>query len=221
MSITCHQLQPLLSKHADIIQQLGRLYEEMDASYTKMAEHHEFECRGCEDNCCLTRFYHHTLVEIAGLYSGYIKLPEERRQRIFQRAQEYCQILDQSEGSDRPMRHLCPLNEETLCLLYRQRPMICRLHGIPHMMRHPAKGLIAGGGCHIFEHHRTHEGHALDRTPIYTAMAQLEKKLRQASKITTPLRMTVAQMIVCFEVLQPSPGKCGDTLSEKSGTSTA
>ena len=217
MSLTCKQLETLLSKHTELIKQLGRLYDEMDASYNASAERYRFECRGCEDNCCLTRFYHHTLVEVAGLYTGYRNLPEDQRRRIHGRAQEYCRILDQVEGNAPPLRHLCPLNERELCLLYGQRPMICRLHGIPHLMHHPIKGLISGTGCHIFEQSRSHEGHALDRTPIYKAMAQLEKELRQDSGIVLPVRMTVAQMIVCFETQQPSSTINGELLSGSSG----
>ena len=78
--------------------------------------------------------------------------------------------------------------------------MICRLHGIPHIMRHPYKGLITGTGCHIFEAiGRTGNGSPLNRTPHYIALANLEKALRNATGIETPLRLTVAQMIVCFE----------------------
>lgn len=201
MPLTYRQLQDILSRHTDAILQLQTLYTEMDARYTAAAESYDFECRGCDDNCCLTRFYHHTLIEFAGLFSGYLELPEDQQRRITKRAQAYCQILETAGGQDRPLlRHLCPLNENTLCLLYKQRPMICRLHGIPHVMRHPGRGLITGTGCHIFEATcRTGNGHALDRTPLYRAMAHLEKSLRHATGIDLPVRLTIAQMIVSFD----------------------
>lgn len=204
MSLSSLRLQDILLRHADAIRQLHTLYTEMDARYTAAAESHAFECRGCDHNCCLTRFYHHTLVEVTALFSGFLKLPEDQRRIVTRRARDYCQILNADECQNGPLRRLCPLNEDTRCLLYKERPMICRLHGIPHVMRHPIKGLIAGAGCHIFEATcRPGNGHPLDRTPLYRAMAHLEKSLRHAAGIDTPVRLTVAQMIVCFEQSRP------------------
>ncbi len=78
--------------------------------------------------------------------------------------------------------------------------MICRLHGIPHVMRHPNKGLISGTGCHIFEATcPSGYGSPLDRTPHYIALAKLEKALRNATGIEMPVHLTVAQMIIGFE----------------------
>jgi len=200
MPLSFLRLQDILLEHADAIGRLKSLYTEMDARYSAAAESHDFECRGCDDNCCLTRFYHHTLVEVAGLFSGYLELPEDQRLITTQRARKYCEILNTDEGQDGPLRCLCPLNQATRCLLYRERPMICRLHGIPHIMRHPVRGLITGTGCHIFEAAcQPGHGHPLDRTPLYRAMAHLEKSLRHATGVDTPVRLTVAQMIVCFE----------------------
>jgi hypothetical protein len=200
MSLSFLRLQDILLRHADAIRQLQKLYTEMDARYTAAAESHDFECRGCDDNCCLTRFYHHTLVEVIALFSGYLKLPEDQRRIVTRRARDYCQVLNTDEGQEGPLRRLCPLNQATRCLLYNERPMICRLHGIPHVMQHPLKGLITGTGCHIFEATcRPGNGHPLDRTPLYRTMAHLEKALRHATGIDTPVRLTVAQMIVCFD----------------------
>jgi hypothetical protein len=110
---------------------------------------------------------------------------------------------------------MCPLNIDARCLLYRERPMICRLHGIPHVMRHPFKGLITGTGCHIFEaSYRQNGGKPLDRTPIYRTLAGLEKTLRRDSGIESPVRLTVAQMILCFEdhtKLDETPSPPGKT----------
>ena len=67
-------------------------------------------------------------------------------------------------------------------------------------MRHPARGLITGTGCHMFEA-SCHQaaGHPLDRTPLYSAMAMLEKSLRRASGIESRVRLTIAEMILVFE----------------------
>ena len=198
--LTSALLSQILERHTDALFRLAALYEEMDAAYSAVAQNYGFLCRGCEDNCCRTRFYHHTVIEAAGLLTGYRGLPESQRTFGIERAHAYCQALKASARHDRPLRHLCPLNIDDRCLLYRQRPMICRLHGIPHIMRHPMRGLITGTGCHMFEASCNQTaGHTLDRTPLYTAMAALEKSLRQASGIESPVRLTVAEMILVFE----------------------
>ncbi|MBC2737418.1 MAG: hypothetical protein HF981_23860 [Desulfobacteraceae bacterium] len=200
MPLSYRQLQDILTGQADAIRQLQAIYAAMDARYAAAADRYSFECRGCDDSCCLTRFYHHTLVELAGLFSGYLTLSAEERRCISQNAQTYCHVVSEDERRNRRTPHLCPLNRDTQCLLYRERPMICRLHGIPHIMRHPYKGLITGPGCHIFEATGQPAGESpLDRTPHYIALANLEKVLRNATGIETPVRLTIAQMIVCFE----------------------
>jgi Fe-S-cluster containining protein len=200
MPLSSRQLQDILKGQADAIRQLQAIYAAMDARYATAADRYGFECRGCDDSCCLTRFYHHTLVELVGLFSGYLTLPEDERRLVTQKAQAYCHVLSEDERRNRRTRHLCPLNRDTQCLLYRERPMICRLHGVPHVMRHPYKGLITGPGCHIFETTaQLVDGSPLDRTPHYIALANLEKAVRNATGIRTSVRLTVAQMIVCFE----------------------
>jgi hypothetical protein len=195
-----HQLEDILNRQGDCLRQLESVYRQMDADYAKTARRYGFECRGCDDNCCLTRFYHHTLVETAGLFAGYLDLPEDQRRQVHQRAHDYDLSMRADQSGDETRRPICPLNMDTMCILYRVRPMICRLHGIPHTMRHPAKGMITGTGCHVFEASHTNTGgFPLDRTPIYAAMARLEQALRRNAGITAPVRLTVAQMILCFE----------------------
>lgn len=200
MTPTPNQLRDICNRHADSLKQLHTVYQGMDDAYTTAARSYGFECRGCDENCCLTRFYHHTLVETVGLFAGYRALPEDKRRRILKKARAYDKAMQLARPECRAQQPMCPLNVDTKCILYRERPMICRLHGIPHVMRHPMKGVITGTGCHIFEaSYRQNEGHPLDRTPIYKAMAQLEQGLRRNSGIGIPVRLTVAQMILCFE----------------------
>ena len=199
MALSASRLETLIERHHAVIRQLATLYAEMDRGYTATAAPYAFVCRGCEDNCCLTRFHHHTLVEAAGLYKGFRALSEEQRCNVVGRAQAYCEALRADAPHTPAFRHLCPLNQDGRCLLYAQRPMICRLHGIRHTLRHPRQGLTTGAGCHVFEAScRGSEGPRLDRTPLYAAMAGLEKALRQASGWEQPLRLTVAEMIVGF-----------------------
>lgn len=206
MALDLSRLQTLLRRHGALIRKREALYAEMDAAYDAIARHYGFTCRGCEDNCCLTRFDHHTLVEVLALYEGFRRLADDRKRRVVQRAEVYCQALRTDALQGPPFRHLCPLNQHTRCLLYAERPMICRLHGIPHVLRHPRQGLMIGSGCHMLEASRQRpDGPRLDRTPLYAAMAGLEKALRQASGWEQPVRLTVAEMILGFTAPAVSP----------------
>jgi len=200
MPLSTHQLHEIFKRHTESLEQLRTAYQEMDSRYDAAARSYGFECRGCDENCCLTRFYHHTLIETLGLFAGYRTLPAKQRRSVYQRALDYDRAMQMGRPRHEARRQICPLNIDTRCLLYRERPMICRLHGIPHAMRHPMKGVISGTGCQVFEaSYRENNGHPLDRTPIYIAMAQIEKELRLNSGIDTPVRLTVAQMILCFD----------------------
>lgn len=216
MALSLQTLQALMERHRAFIRKLEILYAEMDSGYAAVADHTAFTCRGCEDNCCLTRFDHHTLIEVLGLYNGYVSLADDQQRPLVRRARAYCRALQHHRRPGEPFRHLCPLNQDTRCLLYAERPMICRLHGIPHVMRHPRKGLITGTGCHIFEaSRRPEDGQRLDRTPLYTAMAELERELRRVSGFAGAIRMTVAEMMVCFEEGQDHLGLGQDPGSKR------
>lgn len=94
---------------------------------------------------------------------------------------------------------MCPLNFDGLCVLYPYRPMICRLHGIPHELQPPGQGKILNVGCRDFEKRNSTRMHVpFDRTPFYTKMAGLEKEFRQQAGTTQKIKMTVSQMIVSF-----------------------
>lgn len=82
-------------------------------------------------------------------------------------------------------------------MLYEQRPMICRLHGIPHTLRRPDGRIQTGRGCDDF-YRQCGRGVAapLDRTPLYIAMADLERRLREKLNYRQKIKMTVAEIIV-------------------------
>jgi Fe-S-cluster containining protein len=189
------QLPPLLQER------LRRLLEEMDAAYARAAAATGFVCTGCEDNCCRTRFHHHTLLEYLYLREGFGGLPGDRQAAIrAQAAEGSARSTAAASGADG--RILCPLNAGGRCVLYTHRPMICRLHGIPHELRAPGRPLQRGPGCDEF-HRRCGrpEGPVLDRTPIYTALAQLEAECRRALGLRHKIRMTIAEILLDGGVL--------------------
>ena len=186
------------------------VYEQMDAAYAAAADQSGFVCTGCEDNCCLTRFRHHTLAEYAYLRKGFEGLETALRHKVAARANVYREALRDAESKGTPFRHWCPLNQAGRCILYTFRPMICRLHGLPHILRHPARGLIQGPGCHMFEVQcPPSASHPLDRSGIYKSLAGLERTARQATGFRLPVSMTIADMILDF-----AGGSEGDRLAD-------
>jgi hypothetical protein len=57
----------------------GPFYADMDRAYAEVADRYGFHCNGCADSCCLTRFYHHTLLEYLYLAEWVRGLASDRR----------------------------------------------------------------------------------------------------------------------------------------------
>jgi Fe-S-cluster containining protein len=179
-----------------LLQELSQLYERMDRAYEEAAAAYGFVCAGCEDNCCKTRFYHHTLIEYLYLNAGLDRLPTAQRECIVRRAGDAVQAMDAADGSGRAVAVMCPLNEAQRCLLYAYRPMICRLHGIPHQLHRPDGQRLVGPGCGDFDRRCGRSNRIfLDRTPFYADMAGLEKRLRRQFKFEGKIKLTIAQML--------------------------
>ena len=176
--------------------EISRLFSEMDAAYKYAADQAGFACNGCEDNCCRTRFYHYTLVELLYLKSGLDTLAPTLQTCIRDRAAQACRQMAAIEPHGVVERVICPLNEQGRCVLYLHRPMICRLHGIPHELQRPDGRKVTGPGCDRFYIQSPASKHVhLDRTPLYTAMAALERRLRDHLGFSRKIKLTVAQMI--------------------------
>lgn len=168
----------------------------MDKAYDEAAAHYGFHCNGCTDNCCLTRFYHHTHIERRYLLHGFRSLPKKQQVGIKEKAIGACRAHEEADSRHQTPRVMCPLNHEGLCILYKFRPMICRLHGIPNELKHPIKGILKSPGCEngtaYFE--RT-SYFTFDRTPIYREFAMLENQFKAALEITGKTKNTIAQML--------------------------
>ncbi len=181
------------------LENLADLFSRMEKTYAAVAGEYGFECSGCEDNCCLTRFYHHTLLEYLYLHSGYLKLPEKERARLQRKATRVNQAMECADARGEKVRVMCPLNLDGLCVLYRYRPMICRLHGIPNQMTRPGGSPVRGPGCGDFDRQCGHQQYRpFDRTPFYVEMAMHEKEIRGKFDFTEKIKMTIARMIVSF-----------------------
>jgi Fe-S-cluster containining protein len=173
------------------------LFKQLDAAYDDAARQSGFVCNGCKDNCCLTRFFHYTLIEYLYLKEGLSVLVPEVLADVRTFAESVVAQTAEMEKEDQSIRLMCPLNKEGRCILYAHRPMICRLHGIAHMLRRPDGRIQTGPGCDDFYTQcGPSAGHPLDRTPLYTDMAKLEQELRRALDFSGKIRMTIAEMII-------------------------
>ena len=179
------------------LQALARVFATMDAKYDQVADQYGFECRGCKDNCCLTRFYHHTVLEYAYLKQGFEALAHDKKQNILEKAGSVHQAHEAADKKGQAIRIMCPLNTDVLCDLYKYRPMICRLHGIPNELRSPTGQKKMGPGCDAFDAScKTKPYIPFDRTPFYVEVAGLEKGLRQALGFSIKIKMTIAEMLI-------------------------
>ncbi len=185
------------AREKPFLERLEALYARMDRRYSEIADRYGFHCRGCEDSCCRTTFYHHTLVEYLYLRAGVRRRVKERQTEFLHRSQNVPANPDAGR---------CPLNNEGLCLLYAYRPMICRLHGIPHELRRPDGTVQRGPGCSVF--HATARGKApiaFDRTEFYVVLSNLEQDARKAFGFSQKIKMTISQMLEAM--LHPQPPK--------------
>ena len=189
----------------DLEKEIEQLFQGMDEAYDRTAGRLGFECHGCEDNCCLTHFHHYTLMELLYLKSGLVILPENRQSSILDRARQAVRKMASLERLGEPVRVMCPLNEKGRCVLYAHRPMICRLHGIPHRLERPDGGTVTGPGCDGCNAQCGNSGKVqLNRTPLYAAMAELERRLRDRLDFKQRIRLTVAQMIIDDTIVKSS-----------------
>lgn len=180
-----------------LLDELSRLYERMDGAYRQFTVQTGFICQGCEDNCCQTRFHHHTLAELVYLRTGLAQLPDARQRKIRERADKAEHEATRCQVEGMPLWIMCPLNEKDKCVLYEYRPMICRMHGVPHELHRPDGVRQVGPGCDEFYNQcGTPDGLRMDRTPYYRDMAQLEGRLRRQTGYGQKIKLTVAQMII-------------------------
>ena len=178
------------------LERLRDIFSAMDQEYNRSTEHYQFQCGGCTDNCCLTRFYHHTYLEYYYLRRGFEKLDSRKKGEILSKAEEVCRDTAKADEKEMPVRLMCPLNYDSLCTLYPFRPMICRMHGIPHELQKPGQMVTQGPGCSTFDDRCSHKPYyKFDRTPFYLEMAKLENEFKQAVGLDGRIKMTVGEMI--------------------------
>lgn len=176
------------------------IFDDMDRKYTEAADHYGFFCQGCKDNCCRSLFFHHTFLEYFYLLDGYRCLESEKREDVKARAADNIREMAAADKQGRPVRRMCPVNFSESCILYSYRPMICRLHGIPHELTKPGRETVYGPGCGTFARDFSQKDHfTFDRTPFYFRLSELEKDFKIKAGVSERVKMTIARMVASFD----------------------
>jgi len=189
-------MEALFSK--ELGEQISELYQRMEKAYDQIAQQLSFSCEGCSDNCCDSYFQHHTYVEWAYLWQGLNALDQGKRQRIIDRGHDCMLETEKVLAHEGRPQIMCPLNEEGLCGLYGHRLMICRMHGVPSMIKMPNGMKKQFPGCFRCQELTTEDNaHVVDRTPFYQELVVLENEFLGYRRNYLPrLKMTLAEMIV-------------------------
>ncbi len=180
--------------------ELAEIYAELQANYERVAAEIPLSCADCPDNCCDSWFFHHTYSEWAYLWQGLLRLPAEELTRLVSRAEDYIRQSQAQFAAGKRPQVLCPLNEAGLCILYEHRLLICRMHGIPAMLTRPDGKTLRFPGCFRCQdivHACAETGPAMDRTQLFTRLADLENRLLGGNRQRYPkVKKTIAEMIV-------------------------
>ncbi len=191
------------TKTTAALRRLKDLYQRMDEAYAKPAAILKLSCADCADSCCETVFRHHTYVEWAGLWAGLSALPEPRRAEIREAAEDWVRRHQNPMLPGVRPRVPCPLSVTSpaglRCGLYAERPMVCRLHGVPNVLLRPGGGTSAFPGCDRAQAlGKTCEPALLDRTPLLTELARLEMDLvgRERMGKMPRVDLTIAEMVL-------------------------
>jgi hypothetical protein len=181
------------------LDRLRRAFAAMDRAFDRAAAFYGFSCEGCEDNCCRSIFFHHTYLEYGFLKSGFGLLPPRTQALVRSRVQRVASRQSERDNPEGVLREMCPLNCDGLCVLYAYRPMICRLHGLPHELKKPGQAVSYGPGCPTFDRRCANKTYfPFDRTSFYREVAQIEQEFRLYLGTNQKIRMTVAEMLGSF-----------------------
>lgn len=178
----------------NFLQRLADIYSDIDEAYSDAQAHYNFSCEGCADNCCATKFHHHTIIEELYLAEGLKKLGEDKKKNLISRAED---VIEIHNSSAEDVRAMCPLNENGLCSPYEYRPMICRIHGLPYELFRNFK-METGDGCYRFitEKKNAAKDFRINRTAFYLDIAQIEREVREKLNFTGKYKKTTAEMIL-------------------------
>ena len=182
----------------NLIRRIEELYRKMDSAYAAAAEQTGLTCEGCDGViCCSVDLILHTFIEISYLRLGFKMLQPALQSEVLTKSRWMVDAKREAPHGDRYRTAVCALNFAGACILYKHRPMICRLAGIPHVFTRPDGSEAHSGGCKRFE--ETLRGQnpeaKIDRSPFYREMASMELEAILAQGRRTE-KLTVSEALV-------------------------
>lgn len=186
---------------SNVFDRLAELYRHMETAYADAAARLGLTCEGCADNCCTSYFQHHTYVEWAYFWQGLTELPEDVRQRYLGRARRAVAEAQTARMHGKRPEVMCLVNDGGRCSLYTHRLMICRLHGVPNVLRRPDGRVLSFPGCWRSQEICTAakgDVPLLDRTPFYLRLIEIERTFLGARRFgkLPKVDLTLAEMMV-------------------------
>jgi len=129
------------------IKEYAKFLEKSSSKFREATKKHGVGCkRGCTE-CCSVGFFDITLLDAIHLRATLKNVPADIRERVIMKANEQLDMLEKKQAfsrkdpllkslpaidaiSRRSSKMACPaLDENGICLIYEQRPHICRIFG--------------------------------------------------------------------------------------------
>ena len=147
-----------------IINKYALFLERSHSVFSKAASKHGVGCpRGCHE-CCTVGFFDITLLDALYLRKALKDVPAPVRERVIAKANEQLDVLEKKKAfsrkdpllktlpsidaiSRRSAKMSCPALENGACMVYNQRPHICRIFG--PTIRGPRRA-VRLAGCGYF-----------------------------------------------------------------------
>ncbi len=130
-----------------IVKKYATFLEKSSNKFREATKKHGVQCKsGCYE-CCSVGFFDITLLDAIHLRSALKEVPPDTRKRVIAKANEQLDILEKKKAfsrkdpllktlpaidsiSRRSAKMSCPaLDDNGACLIYNQRPHICRIFG--------------------------------------------------------------------------------------------
>lgn len=188
---------------AEVMAGLAKLQATADQAFEQVASQfpREVACGNDCDDCCHAVF-DLTPVEAAALALAFRALPRTTRREARRRAGKAAEAFDKlaAEALALPReerisafsraRVCCPLLHENQCLLYAQRPLTCRLYGIP---------VATEGQSHTCHRSRFAQGKSYPTVDYGKVQAELGRLSEMALKLLPalpPQRQDLARALI-------------------------